>query len=424
MTNTAAPMQGTAPISTTIDVGAANIAVGAGAPPTEQKQPDPAPETPGDTMRAELARLREEEAKDADKVKDQGDNAAKDAKAKVDEAERAEGDKKPDTDKPKTEDSAKAEPEKAKEEPAQRAEKSEADKPAAGQEADKPRQSEGSKRADPPARFLPKAKEAWVNVPHSVRDDVYRMEQEHETEVASLRKATERYEGIRQFDEIAQKNGRELKDSLAKVVQVEQALARNPVVGIEMILREIGPRRQDGSPLSLYEIAQVIAKQSPEQYRSAINGAYGQQRSQQQQQAQSSEVQQLRAELKSMQAQQAAKEILEPFKASHPRYTELEGDIAFFLKSGKIPTSLSPVERLEAAYDMAARINPDGSRSTSKALQETDAPAAVKAAAPVDDAGSKSVRGSPTGGEDPDDDGDDATDLRKLLEREKRKFAS
>lgn len=425
MSNTAAPMQGTAPISTTLDVGASSIAVGAGAPAPEVKQPEPKPESPGDTMRAEMARIREEEAKDADKVKGQGEDAAKDAKAKLDDTEKAEADKgkpkdQPDADKAKDDTEAKA-----KTEPAEKAEKSEADKPAAGQEADKSRQSEGSKRVDPPARFLPKAKEAWVNVPHSVRDDVYRMETEHEAERAQTKQVVERYESVRQYDEIAQKNGRELKDSLAKVVQVEQALARNPIMGIELILREIGPRRPDGSTLSLYEVAQHIAKQSPEQYRASINGAFSQQQNQQREQAQSSEVQELRTTVQSMQAERAAEKIIEPFKAEHPRYQELQEDIAFFLKSGKIPASLSPVERLSAAYDMAERINPVGSRSASPALEDkTNAPAGAKAAAAVDDAGSKSVRGAPTGGSDPDDDDADATDLRKLLEREKRKLAS
>src|SRR3546814_19579152 len=50
--------------------------------------------------------------------------------------------------------------------------------------------------------------------------------------------------------------------------------------------------------------------------------------------------------------------IIDPFKRDHPRYAELEQDIAFFLQSGKIPTSLSPSDRLAAAYDMAERINP------------------------------------------------------------------
>lgn len=416
----AAPVQGTAPLSTSIDQGGAPIGgTGGGAVPLvpDAKVEAPAkPEQAGDVLRGELARIRDEEAKEAAKVKGEGEEAAKDAKAKLEEAEK--------NPKPAKDDEAdKAKPDaKAKtDEPAVKAEKSDAEKLAAGQEGvEKQRQSEGQKRNDPPARFLPKAKEAWVNVPHSVRDDVYRMEQEHEAEKAQTKQVVERYEPIRQFDEIAQKNGRELKDSLAKVVQVENALARNPVMGLDMILREIGPRKADGSALSLYEVAQHIARMTPEQFQQSMRGAQGQHQQAQAHQQTQTEVQQLRSELQNMRTETAAQTIIAPFAASHPRYQELEEDIAFFLKSGKVPASLSPVERLEAAYDMAERINP---ASKSSALQATDAPVAAKAA-PADDAGAKSIRGAPNGGRDPDDDGDDETDIRKLLQREARKLAS
>ena len=69
-------------------------------------------------------------------------------------------------------------------------------------------------------------------------------------------------------------------------------------------------------------------------------------------------VQQLEATIESMRHEQAAATIIEPFRAANPRYDELQDDIAFFLQSGKIPASLSPQEKLEAAYDMAVRINP------------------------------------------------------------------
>ena len=409
-------LPGSVPLSTTLTTGATPQPSGGGV--VTEPKPEPKPETAGDTLRAELAKVRDQEAKDAEKVKGQGEDAAKDAKAKLDEAEKAkpkdeapklDKDGKPlDADKPKTT------------EPADDADKSAAEKPATEREGDKSRQSEGAKRNDPPARFLPKAKEAWINVPHSVREDVYRMSEEHEAEVSKYKASTERYESIREFDEIAQKNGRQLKDSLAKVVQVENALARNPIMGLDMILREIGPRKADGSPLSLYEIAHHIAKQSPQQFQQTQQQAISQQQAQQREQEQSGEVQQLRSELQSIQAERMAEKIIEPFQASHPRYQELQEDIAFFLKSGKIPASLSPVERLEAAYDMAERINP---ASKSDALQATDATVAAKPA-PADDAGAKSIRGAPSAGSDPSDDDGDVTDIRKLLEREKRKLAS
>lgn len=414
--NAPVALPGSAPLSTTLTSGTTPQPSGGGVVP--EPRPDAKPETAGDTLRAELAKVREQEAKDAEKVKGQGEDAAKDAKAKLEEAEKPN----PNDEAAKLDKDGK--PLKAQEtkdkEPADNADKSAAEKPATEREGDKSRQSEGAKRNDPPARFLPKAKEAWINVPHSVREDVYRMSEEHEAEKTELRKASERYESVREFDEIAQKNGRQLRDSLTKIVQIETALAQNPIAGLDMILREIGPRKADGSPVSLYDIAQHIARQSPQQFQQTQQQMQAQQQAAQREHQQSSEVQQLRAELQNTRSEIAAQTIIAPFAAANPRYHELQEDIAFFLKSGKIPASLSPVERLEAAYDMAERINP---ASKSDALQATDATVAAKPA-PADDAGAKSIRGAPSGGSDPNDDDGDVTDIRKLLEREKRKLAS
>src|SRR3546814_5650354 len=66
----------------------------------------------------------------------------------------------------------------------------------------------------------------------------------------------------------------------------------------------------------------------------------------QQQQAQDDpRIAQLQQTIVQMQEQQLAATIIDPFKRDHPRYAELEQDIAFFLQSGKIPTSLSPSDR-------------------------------------------------------------------------------
>lgn len=416
-TNTAAPVQGTAVLSTSIDQGGAPLGTGGGVPNLNEPKPaDPKPEakpakpeTAGDTLKGELARIRDEEAKEADAVKAKGEDAAKDAKAKVDEAEKAEKqekDERPAKQRDDTGKFAKAEAE---------ADKGEPEKAATGQgETDKSRQSEGQKYHEPPARFLPKAKEVWGNVPHAVKGEIARLSQEHEAEVTKYREAGERYEPLRQFDEIAKSNGRELKDSLAKVVQVEQALASNPIAGLEMILREIGPRKANGQPISLMDVVQHLA-QNPQAYQQAVNSIAPQNQNQQRQP--DPEVQALKQEIQSMRTEQTAQSIIAPFAAQNPRFHELQDDIAFFLNSGKIPASLSPQERLEAAYDMAVRINPTSSVTPSQATEKL----ADAKPAPSDDAGAKSIRGAPNG-QDPDEDDDpDATDIRKLLRREMRK---
>jgi hypothetical protein len=410
-----APIAGTVPLSTSIDRGGAPLGAGGGVPsltePADAPKPDAQPETAGDTLKAELERIRGEEAKE---VKAKGEDAAKDAKVKVEEAEKAEKDEK--SAKPRAEDGkfAKAKTDGDEPDVEAKANKGEPEKAATERaETDKSRQSEGQKYHEPPARFLPKAKEVWANVPHAVKGEIARLTQEHEAEVTKYRQAGERYEPIRQFDDIARSNGRELKDSLTKLVEVEKDLARNPIAGLESVLREIGPRKADGSHLSLMDVLKYVSE-NPQAYQQAVS----QPRQQQQERQPDPEVQALKQEVMSMRQQQTVQSIITPFAEQNPRYHELEEDIAFFLTSGKIPANLSPQERLEAAYDMAARINPTSSVAPS---QDREALAVAKPV-PSDDAGAKSIRGAPNG-QDPDD-GDDETDIRKLLKREARKLAS
>lgn len=308
----AAPVQGTAPLSTSIDQGGASLGTGGGVPSLTEPKPvetAPAPkvekpEDAGDTLRGELARIRDEEAKEAEKVKAKGDEAAKDAKAKVDDTEKAENEK-PAKQRDETGKFAKAEKE-------AEVDKGEPEKAATGQgEADKSRQSEGQRYHEPPARFLPKAKEVWGNVPNPVKGEIARMSQEHEAEVTKYREAGERYEPIRQFDEIAKSNGRELKDSLAKLVEVERALTQNPIAGLEAVLREVGPRKADGSHLNLMDVLQYVAE-NPQAYQQAVN----QPRPQQQERRPDPEVIALRQEIhRCRQAAEAAVR-LRPMKAN------------------------------------------------------------------------------------------------------------
>ena len=95
------------------------------------------------------------------------------------------------------------------------------------------------------------------------------------------------------------------------------------------------------------------------------------------------------------QLQQVKQSIIEPFRASlgdEDRYEELEEDIAFFLNSDKIPSTLSAQKRLAAAYDMAERINPVGRMQQNTARLNTAPPER-----PINPAGAKSIKGAPNG---------------------------
>lgn len=374
---------------------------GGGAPTPEPEKP----ESVADSIRSVIKEADEREAKAKEEADDKGEKAKADAQAEVKEKtepKRGEGGK-----------FAKAEPAEAEAE----ADKSEAPKPATERaEPDDKRPSEGRKYAEPPARFLPEARTKWANVPNEVKAEFHRVSQEYEAEVARSKQTTERYESIRQFDEQARANGRELKDSLVKMVQIEQALARNPVMGLEAILREIGPRKADGSPVSLYEIAAHVAKLTPQQYQANM-GQVAQAPRQQQADPKVAQLEQTVQQLQSMIVQQQANPIIANFAATHPDYHQLEGAIANVLKSGIIEqlhgNGLTPEQRLEQAYRIAGGTSPSHVETSEQA--PTPVPAKDR---PVDPAGQKSITGALNArGDDPDDADDADTDIRSLLKK-------
>lgn len=380
---------------------------------SEPKEEAYKPQSIENVLEAESKRLKDE-ATEADKaVKEKAEKAATDAKEKVEEA-----DKKADDDK-----ATKARDEGGKFAKAQtEAPKSEPEKAAAEREAPVERASEGRKHADPPARFVQEAKEKWASTPFHVKAEIHRVSQEYEAEISRYKQSNERYEHIRQYDDIARSNGRELKDSLAKVVEVEDAMARNPIAGLDAVLREIGPRKADGSPFTLLEVAQHIA-QNPQAYHSATSPVSQAVQSQPQAQQRNPEIEALRSEIHEMRTQ-AITPVIERFADSHPDFYSLEPQIAEVLKSGVIEsikgTGLSPEQKLAEAYRMVGgRSAP--SHSDPGSLVENSQP--EPAARPVNPAaGNKSVRGAPSDGSDTATE-ETETDLREMLRKEMRKLA-
>src|SRR3546814_9460915 len=129
-----------------------------------------------------------------------------------------------------------------------------------------------------------------------------------------------------------------LRQLLMVVNELENLLKSNPIAGLNKVLMQAGPRKADGQPVSLMEVAQVIVQKGPQGYQQMMAQA---QQPQQQQAQDDPRIAQLQQTIVQMQEQQLAATIIDPFKRDHPRYAELEQDIAFFLQSGKIPTSLS-----------------------------------------------------------------------------------
>lgn len=363
---------------------------------------------------AELASIKAEAKAKADeaagKVAEKAVDDDKDVKAKADaKAEEKPADK---ADKVRSEDGKFTKAEKTDDDQAKQADKSAAEKPASGQEGNDRRQSEGRQHQEPPARFLPEARTKWANVPNEVKAEFHRVSREMETEIEQSKAVRERYEPIRQFDEIARSNGRELKESLAKVAQIEAHISRDPIGAIETILREIGPRKADGSPVSLYEVAQVVVQQGPNAIRQS---APQPQQESPQVQALAHQVNELKTQLQTA----SVKPTIDAFASSHPDYYDLQPQIAAILKSGVVDqiygTGLSPEQKLAEAYRMAG-----GNPSSQSAPEPVPAHSEAKPA-PSNNAGTRSIRGAPDDGHDPKVE-EENQQLDDFFRKELRKF--
>lgn len=296
-------------------------------------------------------------------------------------------------------------PVKAKEEPAPVEKpvvaKSDGVKPAAvpGGQVAKP--SEG-KAPEPPARFMPAEKELWRHVPNQLKSAVARIEREYAAEAETHREARQFHEELREYDELAKRTGTTVKEALKSYVELEQSFARDPEGTLPRLLQKVNM-----NPMQAVLAVLKSAGATPQQFAEHVRLNPGQYQGQQamqpmRQPAQPApdpmasrayeEVQELKHHLV---RQEVLTNVVDPFRAEHPRFDELQEDIAFFLNSGKIPDSMDDFERLAAAYDMADRINPASYRDEPQA--QTVQPTAL--VNPV--AGKKSIKGAPTGGKAP-----------------------
>lgn len=253
------------------------------------------------------------------------------------------------------------------------------------------RKSEVRDRPEPPARFLPRAKELWRNTPNEVQSEVSRIVREHETEVQQYRESHQFREELKEYEELGKQHGVTVKQALDNYVGIERKFAESPPEGFRQLLSNMNmqPQQAISHILRAFNVTpQALAAHINQDPNSYVSRAP--QVQQQVQPQHNPEVDTLKQQITAMQAQMAHQQYIEPFIQDHPRYHELEQDIAFFLQSGKIPANLSPAEKLEAAYDMAERINPS-SNVSSFSPKQTSSESRVD----EDFNGSKSIKSSP-----------------------------
>lgn len=339
-------------------------------------EPNPVNTTPStdDVLRSEIDRV----------VKGRGeeklDDEAKEEKPKV---EKPDAKAKPE---PKEEPEAKEDKPEAPEKP------KEADTEAEGDEGDGDAPAKPKAFTGPPAGFNKEAAKEWDATPESVRNEVYRRNQEMERGIHRYKQDAEQFEGVRHFAEMAKQSGTDLPTAMGRYVEMENALRQNPMQGLQQVVANLGLTKSDGSPITLRDVAATIMGQTPDQAASrqeATISQLNQQIAQLQQQiggfSKHVEQQQQQSRVTSAESTWAQ------FQASNPRAAELEPQIAEFLT--KYTTEAVPVtERLQDAYNWAVSQSPNVAHTDNEPLVQTQP---VQKA--VNPAGKKSISG--TGGE-------------------------
>lgn len=271
-----------------------------------------------------------------------------------------------------------------------------------------PKPSEGRRIIEAPARFLPRAKELWNNVPHPVREEFERISKENEAEITQYREAKQTMDEIKEYSNLGKQHGVSLKQALDNYVGIERKFAADPADGFKQLFSNLGMQPQQAIShilrafnVSPQALAQHIA-QDPNAYTALARQAQQPQTQQQPPaQQQNPEVAQLRQELDNMKAQSVAQQVIAPFAQEYPEYYHHEEQIAKVLQSGIIDqihgSGLSPRDKLEAALFMVA---PHAAKASVNPVQQTsvnndDTPAVELRGTP-----NKSVKGSPNAGLD------------------------
>lgn len=236
--------------------------------------------------------------------------------------------------------------------------------------------SEGRKpHQEAPARFLEHGKRDWAQTPETVQQEVHRMQRELEDGHKKYKESADRYEKVREFDDLARKNGREgIHESLRQIVDIENTFQRNPIEGMKKITDHFG--------INLQAVAAQIMGQNPNQQ---VQEAHNR-------------IQELESKIQQMELEKKAPDMVAEFAAQegHERFEELSPVIATLLETGT-------AKDLEAAYKLADVLTPAASNAAKDSQPLTpaeSAPAQTQAPA-LNPAGSKSVSGAPTGGISP-----------------------
>jgi len=280
-----------------------------------------------------------------------------------------------------------------------------------------PAETDKQPRNEAPQRFHDVAKQEWENTPESVRAEVHRSISELERGLNDHRQSHEKYEAIREYDDMATQYGTTVKDALANYTGIERQLHQDPIAALEQIVANVAAHKHwtnpDGSPLTFRDLATHYLNMPAEQVASRQDATMRQL---------SEQIAALTGRLTTSEQmvhesrKREAETFMENFSKEHPRTEELADDIALLLESGR-------TQNLHEAYELADRMNP--SKGFLAQVQETATEPQVAQtrtkAPPVNPAGAKSISGAPTAGSDPRSAGKPSGSAREALQKALRK---
>jgi hypothetical protein len=230
---------------------------------------------------------------------------------------------------------------------------------------------------DAPARFTETAKAKWASADPEIRGEVLRMQRELTDGYQKHREKAEKWDGLKELDELATKSGTNIKDAFTRYVVMEQKIQADLLGGLD----EVVSKATQGK-YSLRDIAAHIMGQTPDQTQSQSDATIRELKN---------EIAALKEQVGGVtttikqQRETATLTEINKFASEHPRFEELADDIAMFMKSGR-------GKDLPEAYALAERLNPAPAKATEQ-------PAASSAA--IDppahpDKGQKSIAGAPS----------------------------
>lgn len=291
-------------------------------------------------------------------------------------------------------------------------------------EGQQPAQQQPTTAINPPGGFSPKTKAEWEKItaayPHLAADIAKR-----EKEIAD---GFAQYEGMRElrpYMDMARSQGQSLKQALDNYTGIEAAL-RNPQQALGVLLHLAGNAGYPPQRLAM-ELAPYLGSPTGQQGAPQGQGAQPPIDPSMFQQWLNPLAQEVNS-LKSLFQQQSeaakAREftaigtVLERFKSdtSHRYYENVEPQMTQLLERGIVPRTGDYATDLQAAYDMACRLNPEISElllNERTAKSEAAKAAAEKETAEKARQASRSITGSPSSGavrDDGDKGGDSVED--------------